>query len=295
MVSPEPSDAAVGAADRGIVRVLPAGTMQGVSIEAHLEAAAATGFDAVSLRPRDVRSWLDEQAGRSVDGLARCLRDSSLGLSELDPVTGWSDPGSWPPTALPTSILDELDMAASLGAVAVTALVLPEEGWDDGAGAEGLARFCAAADERGVLVQIEPFGWSPMWDVRVAADLVTRVGAPNAGVLLDTWHHQRRGGDAAALAAVPVGLILGVQASDGPATSVGPDLRHDCFAARTWPGDPAGELHPERVLASLLQRGWTGPVAVEVFGDVPDPLQRAARTAGALDDMLAGTDRWIDG
>jgi sugar phosphate isomerase/epimerase len=278
-----------------VVRVLPAGTMDGVAIEAHLDAAAATGFDAVSLRPRHLRSWLAEAPGRRLDRLASLLRQLALGLVELDPVTGWSDPRTWAAGELPGRVVEELDMASVLGATAVTALVLPEEGWDGSAAAEGLSTLCAAAAERGVRVQIEPFGWSPLWSAVEAAALVTRVGAVNAGVLVDTWHHQRRGGDAASLDVIPVDLILGVQASDGPAAPDDLDLRRDCFAARTWPGDPAGQQHPERVLGALLRRGWSGPVGVEVFGPVDDPLQRAARTADALDAMLGATEGWADG
>ncbi len=278
-----------------VVRVLPAGTMDGVSIEAHLEAAAATGFDAVSLRPRHLRAWLAAEPGRRLDRLAARLRELSLGLAELDPVTGWSDPRTWPTGELPGRVVEELDMASELGAAAVTALVLPEEGWDATAGAEGLSALCAAASERSVRVQIEPFGWSPMWSAVEAAELVVRVGATDAGVMVDTWHHQRGGGDAATLDAVPLELILGLQVSDGPATPLDPDLRRDCFAARTWPGDPAGGQHPERVLGALLARGWSGPVGVEVFGAVDDPLQRAARTADAMDAMLGATEGWCDG
>src|SRR4051812_4398146 len=168
--------------DPGIVRVLPAGTMSGVEIDAHLEAASAAGFDAVSLRPADVRGWVAERPGRSVDGLAARLRTAALGLSELDPVTGWSDPGRWPSRALPAALLDDLDLAAAVGAAAVTALVAPGEPWDDGRGTEGLARLCEAAAERGVAVQVEPFAWSELWDLEVAAAAVAGTGAPHAGV-----------------------------------------------------------------------------------------------------------------
>jgi sugar phosphate isomerase/epimerase len=190
-----------------IVRVLPAGTMQGVAVEAHLDAAAATGFDAVSLRPRHLRAWTAEGLGRSLDRLAARLRELSLGVAELDPVVGWSDPRQWAESAVPERILDELEMAATLEALAV--------------------------DE-----------------------------------------------------------ILGLQVSDGPAEPVGADLQEDCFVARTWPGDPAGELHPERVLAALVARGWSGPVSVEVFGDGSgDPAARARRAADALDVMLVAIGR----
>jgi len=275
-----------------IVRVLPAGTMQGVAVEAHLDAAAATCFDAVSLRPRHLRAWTTEGPGRSLHRLAARLRELSLGVAELDPVVGWSDPRRWEESALSERILDELEMAATLGAVAVTALVAPGEAWEPGPGTEGLAALCAAAADRGLLVQVEPFGWSALGEVTEAAAAIREIGAPNAGVLVDTWHLDRRGGDAATLEALAVDEILGLQVSDGPAEPVGADLQEDCFVARTWPGDPAGELQPERVLAALVARGWSGPVSVEVFGDGSgDPVGRARRAAEALDAMLVAIGR----
>jgi sugar phosphate isomerase/epimerase len=289
-----PSDTAGATADpgtaRGVVRVLPAGTMEGVAVEEHLVAAAGAGFDSVSLRPRHLRAWLADRPGRSLDHVAALVHELALGVCELDPVTGWCDPSTWPASGVPHQILEELDMAAAVGAAAVSALVLPGERWERGAGVEAMGRLCAAAGERGVAVQIEAFGWSPLWDVREAAAVARATGAANAGVVVDTWHHQRRGGDVAEVEAVPAHLVRGVQVSDGPATPVVADLREDCFAARTWPGDPGGELHPERVLGSLLGRGWTGPVAVEVFGAAGDPFQRAARAADALDALLARTE-----
>src|SRR3954468_15749685 len=99
---------------RTIGRVLPAGSMDGVPVEAHLDAAAATGFGAVSLRPRHLRAWTDEVPGRTLEGLAARLRELSLGVSELDPVTGWSDPRTWTSVAVPDRIAAELDMAATL-------------------------------------------------------------------------------------------------------------------------------------------------------------------------------------
>lgn len=270
-----------------LVRVLPAGSMEGVSIEAHLEAAAATGHGAVSLRPRHVRAWCDGPRGRSLGRLADLLGELGLGVSELDPVTGWSDPRLWPTTQLPAAVLEDLDTAAALGAVAVTALVAPGESWTPGPGVAGLDALCAAARQRDVLVQIEPFGWSDLWDITEAVAAVEEVGADNAGVLVDTWHLDRRGGGVATVDALPVARVLGLQVSDGPAAPAGADLREDCVTARTWPGSPEGALHPERVLASLLDRGWCGPVGVEVFGDAsPDPLARARRAAAAFDAML---------
>jgi sugar phosphate isomerase/epimerase len=112
--------------------------MEGVGIEAHVEAAAVCGFDAVSLRPRHVRRWLDGAAGRTLRGLVATLGRHGIAVAELDPVMGWHDPSRWPGDLLPGDVVDDLDLAAALGATAVTALVGPGEPWDHGAGIDGL-------------------------------------------------------------------------------------------------------------------------------------------------------------
>jgi 4-hydroxyphenylpyruvate dioxygenase len=284
----------------GVVPVLPAGTMNGVALEAHLEVAAATGHEMVSLRPRHIRAWTATGPGHTTDDLAARLAAFGLGVAELDPVTGWDDPRRWPTVELPADVLDDLDLAAAVGARAVTALVMPGEPWVPEAGVDGLGLLAAAADERGLAVQVEPFAWSALWDLVEAAEVVARCGAPNAGVLVDNWHLQRRGGSATTLDAVPVEAVIGVQLSDAVEVGgLGPDQLAADSSNRLFPGDPNGGLQPEAVLASLLRRGWTGPVAIEVFaGEPTDPLERARRAADsfrAVVTVASSRGRTIDG
>ena len=50
------------------------------------------------------------------------------------------------------------------------------------------------------------------------------------------------------------------------------------------------------VLASLVRRGWQGPVAIEVFGDASaDPSARAVCAADAFRTVVTATRRLIDG
>jgi sugar phosphate isomerase/epimerase len=266
--------------------------MEGVGIEAHVEAAAVCGFDAVSLRPRHVRRWLDGAAGRTLRGLVATLGRHGIAVAELDPVMGWHDPSRWPGDLLPGDVVDDLDLAAALGATAVTALVGPGEPWDHGAGIDGLGVLAEAALARGVVVQLEPFGWSGLHDMREAAAVARAVGRSGVGVMVDTWHLERAGGGPPAVDELGVEEVLGVQVSDGPAQPTDEDLSADCFDSRAWPDDPAGELRPERVVAALRRRGWAGPVAPEVFGDASaDPAGRARRAAAALDALLAASVR----
>lgn len=296
-VDPATAPAAV---DGRVVPVLPAGTMNGVALETHLDVAAATGHELVSLRPRHIREWTATGPGHTADALAERLGSLGLGVSELDPVAGWHDPRRWPTVELPGDVLDDLDLAAAVGARSVTALVLPGEPWDPEVGVDGLGLLAAAAAERGLTVQVEPFAWSALWDLPEAVDVVARCGAANAGVLVDNWHLQRRGGSAATLDAIPVDRVLGVQLCDATADGPTPEQLAADSQNRLFPGDPVGGLRPEAVLASLLRRGWSGPVAIEVFaGEPTDPLKRARRAADSFRAVVAAAaaspGRTIDG
>ena len=265
--------------------------MEGVGVEAHVEAAAAAGFDAISLRPRHVRRWLDGGPGRTLRGLVSTVVGHGIAVAELDPVMGWNDPAGRPGGVLPGQVVEDLDLAAALGAAAVTALVGPGEPWDHGAGIDGLGALAEAALARGVRVQVEPFGWSALHDLREAAAVARAVGRPGVGVMVDTWHLDRAGGGPRAVDELAVEEVLGLQVSDGPARPTDEDLAADCFDSRAWPDDPAGELRPDRVVAALRRRGWAGPVAPEVFGDASaDPRGRARRAALSLDGLLLASE-----
>ena len=108
-------------------------------------------------------------------------------------------------------------------------------------------------------MQLEPFAWLALWDIAEAAEVVARCGAANAGVLVDNWHLQRRGGSAATLDAVPVELVLGLQLSDAarPTASLralAPDSQN-----RLFPGDPAGALRPGGA-GRTAAPGLVGPI-----------------------------------
>jgi sugar phosphate isomerase/epimerase len=266
------------------LRVLSVGTMRGVDIERYLSAASAAGFDAVSLRPRDVGEWVAAAAGRSVGGLRRLLDHHGLAVAEVDPVVGWESGQARGPVE-DREQLAVLDAAAGLGARAVTALVSPGAPWDEPAAVDGLGTLCERAAALGLEVQVEFFAWSPLRELAVARRIVDATGAPNAGLLIDTWHLARGGGAPADVQATAVGQVLALQVADGPAQPIGDDVAAECRDHRLWPGE--GAQHPEIVLASLRSRGWQGPVGVEVFGDATaDPLGRARRAFLALAGLV---------
>jgi sugar phosphate isomerase/epimerase len=258
-----------------------------VDTETYLRASADAGFDAVSLRPGQVTAWVE--SGGTLASLRHRLDALGLALAELDPVMAWA-PGATldPPHAQSSAAV--LAMAEELGAHAVSALVAPGHALDldtqFDATVGAFADLCDAAARHGVTVQLEFFGWSALHTLSDALRITTAAGRANGGVLVDTWHHARRGGTLADIDAVDPDRIVALQVSDGPIAATSDDLAAD-NRHRQWPGD--GELHPERVVASLRDRGWQGPIGIEVFGDASaDPGERARTAMRSFTTTVAG-------
>jgi sugar phosphate isomerase/epimerase len=114
---------------------------------------------------------------------------------------------------------------------------------------------------------------------------VTAVGAPNLGMMLDTWHFARSGGTLAQLAALPQGLISALQLSDRREPP--PGTVYTPMGGRLLPGE--GELPLVPLLQGLLGRDPGLTVGVEVFSDelrALPPSEIAARVASSTRGVL---------
>ncbi|OPG07547.1 sugar phosphate isomerase/epimerase [Microbispora sp. GKU 823] len=127
----------------------------------------------------------------------------------------------------------------------------------------------------------------PFSEIRTLADawrLVADSGAPNAGVLLDSWHHRRSGGSTAGLAAVPPDRVFSVQLNDALPTPLA-DLRQEARHLRLPPGDGAVAF-----VRALLDLGVTARMSVEVWSDDLErlpPAQAAVVVHDATRRVLA--------
>ena len=264
--------AALGAGDT----VLCTGTLAGVALIDKVRAAAAAGFTALSVRPREYDMWLDD-GWRPADVRA-FFDDHGLAVAELDPVMSWL-PGARPDTRTAHSIDDILRIAAVLEPDCLSVLVDPSyRGSLDDAVAP-FAELCERAAIDGRRCALEFFAWSPLRTLADAWRIIEGSAAPNGALIFDTWHHYRVGGTATDLDAVDARRIVGVQLSDAPATPTIDEVAKECMAARLWPGE--GDADVAGTVARLRQLGCTAPLGIEVFGG-GDPFERARHAATAL-------------
>jgi sugar phosphate isomerase/epimerase len=91
---------------------------------------------------------------------------------------------------------------------------------------------------------------------------VEKSGRPNAGLIVDLWHHIRGGGDDAALARVAPDRIYTVQFSDGPAKPPN-DLAQEAMFHRCWPGE--GDFNLTGLLRLLNAMGASAALGPELY------------------------------
>jgi sugar phosphate isomerase/epimerase len=240
--------------------ILCSGTLGRVPFAVKARAAAAAGFDGISIYAREAEP-----------GLRSLLDDLGLAVAEVDGPMAWmrGQPGPEPARAL--------DLAAELGARSVTVLETTGEEPDPGLAADAFGALCDRAVLLGLGVHIEPFAWSGIATLALAHEIVARAGHTNGGILLDTWH-LARGPDGGRLDPAAIDSVVAVQVSD-PAPEPGPHLRDECMTDRRLPGP---------VSAAILAQLGRVPVELEVFS-LPGPPDAAARAAyGALHELAGG-------
>jgi len=261
--------------------VLCGGTVRAASFREKVDAAAAAGFQGVSLYWSDYEQARD--AGWTDAGMCRLLDDHGIAVAELDGHMGWLAPAPGAP-----SVAQFLSAAAALGARSVTALEITGAPVEPAEAAPAFAALCDQASAAGLLVHIEYFPWSGIASIGAAHQIVRLAGRANGGVMVDVWHHVR-GPDAGALdLGIPGASVLAVQVGDVLATPAA-SLHHEAMHERLLPGEGAGKV--AGILRALRDQGCTAPMEVEVYSDrlaALPPREAARLAADALREVLAG-------
>ena len=241
------------------------------------EAAAAAGFRGIGLHADDLPRTI--AAGMDVAEMRAVLRINGLEVVEIEFLGGWAlgDSGS-----LATTLGGVEAVAEAFGGRHVSAGEFRGDATLDSesALAAAAASLRANADrlaKRGLLVAVEAFPWSALTTIGIAAEIIRRAGAPNAGLMIDVWHFYNGGATLGQLTDLPGAGIAAVQLNDGP-------LVHDDFltharAQRKLPGQ--GELDIVGLVRAVQRSGYSGPYCVEA--NTPEfralPVAEAARLA----------------
>ncbi|WP_018639339.1 sugar phosphate isomerase/epimerase family protein [Parafrankia elaeagni] len=245
-------------------------------LERRINAAAANGFQRLSISPLDVA--LAQEAGTSPRELGRRLRDAGLGVV-LDGFMNWYEGEPVPARSVAFTTDEVLGMCEALPAEALTVFSRPtcDLPFDDVAAAFG--RLCDRAAGAGTRVQLEFLAMMAIHDLPGAAAVVLAADRANGGLVLDTWHFFRGNPDYETLETVPGERIFAVQVSDGGSDLRG-DIAQDTFH-RLLPGDGCFDL--ARLVRALDRIGALNSVGPEVISPAmtamaPTEAARLARS-----------------
>jgi sugar phosphate isomerase/epimerase len=132
--------------------------------------------------------------------------------------------------------LPEMEIAAELGARAVLTNV-----WsgDRSLVVDRFAELCDQARTFNLTVSLEFVTWASITGIRDAVELIRESRVDNAGVVVDLLHFNRSRCTVQELAALPPGLIAGLQICDAPAEipATVEGLIHHGRAERLYPGE----------------------------------------------------------
>ena len=266
------------------------GTAIGTPLEPLIEAAGGAGLGAVTLTAGMYEA--SRSRGMSDAELRRLLAEHGVKVHAIDPLIGVL-PGTPRPADVPAENRAYFEFTEERCYQAAEALeaetinlahfgggAVPEQAFVD-----CLGPLAERARRRGVRLTLEFLPESAIPDLATAQRIVTAVGSSNLGMMLDTWHFARTGGTLEQLAAVPQGLIGGLQISDRREPP--PGTAYTPMGGRLLPGE--GEIPLVALLKELLAREPALTVGVEVFSDDLKALparEIAARVASSTRTVL---------
>nr|WP_214652171.1 sugar phosphate isomerase/epimerase family protein [Novosphingobium jiangmenense] len=218
-----------------------------------IKACARAGFDQFAPDCLSLAAW--QEQGGTLAELARLLRDAGLATGPLA-ACAMID-GS-------AAALDQLAGAARMAEVLGTSILQINVTGPDAdlraAAVEAACDMLGAYGEFRLALEYMPI--SGLATLAETLEIVARVGEARAGVLVDIWHHAHDPDGWQTLAGAPLGAIAYVEIDDALPPE-GEDLLAEMMDRRTFPGE--GVLETARFAKLLRERGYDGPVSVEVL------------------------------
>ena len=241
-----------------------------------VRAAQTTGYDAVGLTIDE--RWTDDTTHRVCELL------ESQPLPVLDVEVVWIHPGVFRDPDHERII----DIGAELGAQNV--LIVSSEP-DVNATKKAFEHLCVKAGQAGMRAMLEFLMITEVQSLQAAVDIVTDVGHPAGGVLIDALHLDRCGGQPADLSQFDPGLFPYAQLCDAPKEPESTDYQgylRDAIDARLAPGD--GHLPLVELLTRLPP---SIPLSMEIRSEwyrntYPEATQRAREILDRSRAFLAG-------
>jgi sugar phosphate isomerase/epimerase len=266
--------------------VLYVGCLPATPFREYIAAAAAAGFDAVTVWPLTYRRAISRE-GLDPATMRTIAEDAGLRITDVDSCGDWV-PAPEVAMDVPTIFRslwkrpDFFDAAENLGADTIVAVHITGGDLAHDVAVEGFGRLCDEAAEHGLRVALEFLPFSGIPDLPTAWSVVRDVARPNGGLVLDVCHLRRSRWDGGTLSSIPPDRIFGIQLGDGP-TEAPADLREEAMFHRMLPGE--GAFSVADVLGRLTELGVRAPIGPELYQRIwsERPAQEVAS------DLMAAT------
>lgn len=142
---------------------------------------------------------------------------------------------------------------------------------------EVFAAVCADAANAGTDILFEMMPFAMIDDFDQSIQMCVDAGAPNGGVMVDTWHMFKMGVPLEKIAALPASVLRGIELNDGwKETPEGMTLVEETVLQRQFPGE--GDWDMPAFMAACIDSGYDGPWGVEVIN--------AENRARGLDELV---------
>ncbi len=255
---------------------LAAGVLPEFPPDVIVRAAAQAGYRASGIWC-DTDTWTDA----TTRAVGQQLREGPVRALDIEVV--WIRPGR----DVPDSARRLIDIGGSLGAQNV---LIVSANPDPAETKHQFAALCAYAEAAGMRAVLEFLMIAEVKTLAEAIEIVTDVGHPAGGVLIDALHLARCGATPHDVASIAPALLPYVQLCDAPARLQRADsatFLTDAIDGRSAAGE--GELPLRDLLAALPANV---PLSLEVrskrYRDrYPDPVERARAVLDATNRFLA--------
>ncbi len=247
---------------------MPFSNVSHLPLQGKLRATLVAGYTELSLMPIEVERMAAE--GLTPREVRARAEGEGIRIVRLDPLNTW--PRIWRPDNMDDAYIASVDtppdrffaLAEAVGATQMSLnATFPPDAMAIGEITEHFAAICRRAADHGMVCDLEPI---PLWGVPTLTmgwRIVEGSGAPNAGLVFDTWHFVRSRSDIEVLKRIPGERIHCVQLNDGPVDlPPGVTIKDDCYD-RKFPGD--GNFPNVDIVRILAANGGLNGLGPEVF------------------------------
>lgn len=243
-----------------------------IDIRTRFDVVARTGWQGLGIWHNDLLA-LQEDIG--LEELARIVAGSGLQYIELEFLGDWWTTGEQRANAdrikrllfeaAPILGVRHVKAGCGLDPDRLSVNDIADPGPDKNLLAEEFDRLATEAAAAGVKVALEPSPFSYLPTLASAVDLVTTVGNPNGGLMIDNYHLYRGGTDYADIVAItPPEYVFGIEIDDGRKELVG-TLWDDTINNRMFPGE--GDFDTAGFINAVAPLNFTGPWGVEIISE----------------------------